>query len=166
MALIVCGFGIFALVDVKQLTELVDAVDKDSGFGIIRTGAVILVIVSAIIVLVTFFGCCGALKENRCMLGTYFTIILGLFIIMIVGAVLGVSKSLDELDKPLLSSIEKYDPNSESNDIKAIVKGWDNVQKDVSEASHTTIDSTHTINKPCSSSAAGSIATKTGPRTP
>jgi hypothetical protein len=27
------------------------------------------------VIVVTFFGCCGAIKENKCMLGTYFTVI-------------------------------------------------------------------------------------------
>lgn len=40
------------------------------------TAAIILIVVSVIVIIVTFFGCCGAIKENKCMLGTYFTIIL------------------------------------------------------------------------------------------
>jgi hypothetical protein len=62
MALIVCGFGIFALVDVQELSNLIAEVDKDSTFGLYKSAAVILIVVSILVMIVTFFGCCGALK--------------------------------------------------------------------------------------------------------
>jgi len=32
-------------------------------------------VIAGIFVIVAFFGCCGAWKENKCMLGTYFLLI-------------------------------------------------------------------------------------------
>merc|ERR1712080_299128 len=43
------------------------------------TAAYIIIIVAAIVVVVSFFGCYGAFRESKCMLGTYFVFILGLF---------------------------------------------------------------------------------------
>ena len=34
------------------------------------TGSIIIIAVGAIIAVIAFFGCCGAIKENRCLLGT------------------------------------------------------------------------------------------------
>ena len=67
------------------------------------------------------------------MLGTYFAVILLMFIVMIVGAVFGYSQSLDELKKPLVDSMASYDPtDSATADQKAITAAWDQVQMDVS----------------------------------
>ena len=67
------------------------------------------------------------------MLGTYFAIILLMFIVMIVGAVFGYSQSLDELKKPLVDSMSRYNPAEDASaDQKAITTAWDQVQNDVS----------------------------------
>ena len=34
------------------------------------TGSIIIITVGAVIGIIAFFGCCGAMKENRCLLGT------------------------------------------------------------------------------------------------
>ena len=72
------------------------------------------------------------LQENRCMLGTYFAIILAFFIILIVGAVVGYSQSLVELKKPMIDSMAKYNPNDTSTEVKTLTDAWDKVQTDVS----------------------------------
>ena len=67
------------------------------------------------------------------MLGSYFAIILLMFIVMIVGAVFGYSQSLEELKKPLVDSMSKYSMAEDASESeKAITKAWDQVQYDVS----------------------------------
>ena len=34
------------------------------------TGPIIIIAVGAVIAVIAFFGCCGAIKESRCLLGT------------------------------------------------------------------------------------------------
>ena len=67
------------------------------------------------------------------MLGTYFTIILALFIAMVVGAVLGYSGNLeDNIKNPLESALNKYDDKPGDNTHKAALKAvWNEVQKEV-----------------------------------
>lgn len=64
MAFVVCGFGIFALVDGQSFTDLLDKVDDDSSIDLYVSAAVILVAISVIVIIITFFGCCGAIKVS------------------------------------------------------------------------------------------------------
>ena len=105
MGCAVLGVGIFALVDGQALMDLInsanEALDKDINLNIFTSAAIILIAVAVFVVIVAFFGCCGAIKESKCMLGTYFTLILVMFIVMIVGAVLGYSTSMNKLEDAL-----------------------------------------------------------------
>ena len=67
------------------------------------------------------------------MLGTYFTIILALFIAMVVGAVLGYSGNLEKnIKSPLLKALNEYDDKPGDNQAKAALKTvWNEVQKEV-----------------------------------
>merc|ERR1719449_74309 len=83
--------------------------------------------------IIAFFGCCGAYMENKCMLGTYFTIILVLFIAMVVGAVLGYSGNLEKnIKSPLLTALNKYDDTPGDNAAKIALKSvWNEVQEEL-----------------------------------
>ena len=67
------------------------------------------------------------------MLGTYFTIILALFIAMVVGAVLGYSGNLeDTIKSPLENALNSYDDQPGDNKAKGALKTvWNEVQKEV-----------------------------------
>ncbi len=114
------------------LVDLLEAADGDVDIGLFRAAAVLLIVVSALVLVLTFLGCCGALKESRCLLGLYFAALLCMFVAMIVGAVVGYSQSLEEVNQVLLDSITEYDPDSTDKDEVAITKAWDQIQKDVS----------------------------------
>jgi len=105
MGCVVLGIGIFAIVNGAALMDLVDeansAAGTDLSLSVFTSAAIILIVVSVFVVIVAFFGCCGAIKESKCMLGTYFTIILVMFIILIVGAVIGYQASFDEIGDQL-----------------------------------------------------------------
>ena len=83
MGCVVLGIGIFAIVNGAALMDLVDKANdtlgKDLTLSVFTSAAIILIVVSVFVVIVAFFGCCGAIKESKCMLGTYFTIILVMF---------------------------------------------------------------------------------------
>jgi len=98
MGCVVLGLSIYALIDGNNLESLVssgsEAVGSDFSVTVYSSAAIILIVVSALVAIVAFFGCCGAIKESKCMLGTYFVIILALFIGMTVGAVYGYTQDL------------------------------------------------------------------------
>jgi hypothetical protein len=132
MGCVVLGIGIFALVDGAALVDLVENTGSGVSLSVFTSAAIILIVVAVFVVIVTFFGCCGAIKENKCMLGTYFAAILVMFIIMIVGAVIGYSQSLSEVEDQLILSMAKFkdDPGEDKTEI-AITTAWNTVQEDV-----------------------------------
>jgi len=140
MGCVVLGIGIFAIVNGAALMDLVDeantALDKDLTLNVFTSAAIILIVVSVFVVIVTFFGCCGAIKESKCMLGTYFTIILVMFVILIVGSVIGYQASFDkisdELDDTMTKFLDKSQTEGENVDKGklAITKAWNSVQED------------------------------------
>lgn len=91
------------------------------------TGAVFLIIIGVIVAIVGFLGCCGAWKENYCMVTTYAILLAIIFILEIAaGAVAYAYKGkLEELTKKALDEgIKKYFKGGEER------KAIDNVQKE------------------------------------
>ena len=132
MGCVVLGVGIYALVDGQALMDLVNT-QTDVTLTVFTSAAYILIAVSVLVVIVSFFGCCGAIKENRCMLGTYFTVILLMFITLIVGSVIGYATSIDKVEDAIEKTMGKFkdNPDNGSDEEKAITAAWNTVQKDV-----------------------------------
>ncbi|XP_049807583.1 23 kDa integral membrane protein-like isoform X1 [Schistocerca serialis cubense] len=96
--------------------------------GSVIAGPVLLLIVGIIVFIVAFFGCCGALKENHCMVVTFSVLLLIIFAMELGGGIAGyVLKDVlkDDLDTQLNSTLYKYESNE---DIK---KAWDIMQTDL-----------------------------------
>jgi len=135
----VFGLGIWVVVDEPSFLDLFDKaseqLDGESfNVEIYTSAAYILLVVSALVVIISFFGCCGAFKESKCMLGTYFTLILAMFIVMVVGAVLGYSGDLDKsIKEPLKNAMSKYrDDVTDTNDALYWYKeAWNTVQTEM-----------------------------------
>ena len=135
MGCAVLGIGIYALVDGADLVDIVESADADVNLKVFTSAAIILIVVSVFVVILTFFGCCGAIKESKCMLGTYFTLILAMFVVMIVGAVIGYSQSMDEVRGAVEKSMKKFvdSPNDDTpKEDKAVTNAWNTLQSDVS----------------------------------
>eukprot|EP00090_Calanus_glacialis_P043386 TRINITY_DN7680_c0_g1_i7.p1 TRINITY_DN7680_c0_g1~~TRINITY_DN7680_c0_g1_i7.p1 ORF type:complete len:268 (-),score=83.83 TRINITY_DN7680_c0_g1_i7:125-928(-) len=140
LGLTVFGLGIWVLVDKPSFLTLFEEAQSVSGttdsfnVEIYTSAAYILLVVSFLVVLISFFGCCGAIKENKCMLGTYFTLILALFIVMVVGAVHGYNGDLETtIKKPLKEALSKYkdDVTDQTDPLFAYKAAWNEVQQEL-----------------------------------
>ena len=131
---VVLGLGIYVLVDSASLVTLVDksGVGDDINITAFTTAAYIFIVVAVFVVILAFFGCFGAIKENKCMLGTYFTLILVMFVVMIAGAVLGYSTSMDKLQGALEKTMPQFKDGTTNHTQMAITKAWSEVQTRVS----------------------------------
>jgi len=135
MGVIVLGFGIFALTDGKDLAKLVDwgsaASGTDLSVALYSTASVVLITVSILAIVVAFLGCCGAIKENRCMLFSYYILLLILFMGVVIGGTIALSQSLYVIRSPLKDSMQLYDPTSQSADPKFqdATQAWNDIQE-------------------------------------
>ncbi|XP_066487903.1 CD9 antigen [Tiliqua scincoides] len=79
------------------------------------TGVYILIGAGALIMLVGFLGCCGAIQESQCMLSLFFLFLLLIFALEVAAAIWGFSnkdKIIEEIQK---FYNEAYDRRSETN---------------------------------------------------
>ncbi|XP_032231021.2 tetraspanin-9 [Nematostella vectensis] len=93
------------------------------------TGSRLVIAVGVIIAIVSFFGCLGAWKENRCMLGTFFVLLLILLALEIAAAVLAYNyrgKVKDEIESDLTKAL-KGDYGSSGQD--GVTKAFDALQE-------------------------------------
>jgi len=115
------GLGIWAL----KGTESFDALIKeDPG---IKNGVYAIIAAGSLLFLIGFLGCCGAMKESKCMLTIFFVFVFLIFVMEIVGAVLAYTNQ-DEFEALILKSMELYDETSENAEIKVLTDTWDAVQ--------------------------------------
>lgn len=137
MGVIVFGFGIFALTDGKDLAKLVDwgsaASGTDLSVALYSTASVVLITVSILAIVVAFLGCCGAIKENRCMLFSYYILLLVLFMGVVIGGTIALSQSLYVIRSPLKESMQLYDPakaaSSSDPKFQEATQAWDDIQE-------------------------------------
>jgi len=115
------GVGVWALVGAESFMDIVsnDQTIFNAVYFILAAGALLVVI--------GFFGCCGAMKENRCMLGTFFTFVLIIFIIEVVGTIIAFV-NLDKTEQLIVESIKSYGKSGEKEE--AITKAWKLVQEE------------------------------------
>lgn len=86
------------------------------------TGSIIIMVVGAIIAVISFFGCCGAIKENRCLLGTFFALMLLVFGLEVAGTVLGYvyrDQVKTQLKKDLENALNQYGQDGKDGVTKA-----------------------------------------------
>ncbi|XP_014836940.1 PREDICTED: tetraspanin-1-like [Poecilia mexicana] len=86
--LVILGVGIWVTVDSDSLLSLVENVVKlpDEVFKLNYVGYM-LIGVGAVLLIIGFLGCCGAVKESRCMLLTFFSLVLIIFIVEVAGGI-------------------------------------------------------------------------------
>ncbi|XP_033126282.1 tetraspanin-1-like [Anneissia japonica] len=78
---------------------------------VVANTAYILIVLGVFIVIVSFLGCCGAWKKNKCMLIMYFVIVLVIFLVQFIACCVAVAykEKVDEFVKDELGdSMDKY----------------------------------------------------------
>lgn len=87
----------------------------------------LLIAVGTIIFFIAFFACCGAMRENRCMIITFATLLILVFILELSAGIAGYvlrGQAADLIETKMRTSMEQY---NKSEEIKTV---WDTLQID------------------------------------
>ncbi|KAI4460947.1 tetraspanin [Holotrichia oblita] len=109
--------GVLYVVNFTQITDRLDELSP-----LFQIAPIILVIVGSVVMIISFFGCCGALRRNSCMLTTYgvaLIIILILQIALVVFAFLQIRDSL-QWQEEITTALEKLFADSSDAASQAI----------------------------------------------
>lgn len=122
----VTGLIIF-IVGVKSLINSSPYIDlTDENFY--TSGPIAFIIVGIIVFIVAFFGCCGAVKENHCMIVTFSVFLLLIFIAELAVGIAGYMKHQeleDSIMRHLNETIKDYPTNPD------VAKSFDIIQTDL-----------------------------------
>jgi len=87
----------------------------------------LLIAIGAIIFLIAFFGCCGAVRENYCMIVTFTALMVLVFILELSGGISGYvlrNRAGEVIDEKMKETMFQYSKNESE-----IVKAWDTLQR-------------------------------------
>jgi len=99
-------------------------------FGNDYTGpGILLIVVGVIIFLIAFLGCCGAIKENYCMIVTFTILLIVIFLLQLGGGIAGVVMR-DNVDKEVNDILK--DAMKNYNTSGGVRKTWDKMQDEFS----------------------------------
>ncbi|XP_073079982.1 CD9 antigen isoform X1 [Manis javanica] len=105
--------------------------EQENNHSSFYTGVYILIGAGALMTLVGFLGCCGAVQESQCMLGLFFTFLLVIFAIEVAAAVWGYSHK-DEVIK----EVQEFYKDTYNK----LREGKDELQRETLKAIHTALD--------------------------
>ncbi|XP_049576247.1 tetraspanin 34a [Syngnathus scovelli] len=101
----ILGVGIWVKVDSNSFMGVVDGVEElPPEISQLSNVGYVLIGVGSVLAIIGFLGCCGAVKESRCMLLTFFSIVLIIFLIEV--AVVVVVLVFKDLAEDLFDSLE------------------------------------------------------------
>ncbi|KAI4877050.1 hypothetical protein NFI96_011307 [Prochilodus magdalenae] len=84
----VLGVGIWVTVDKNSLLGILDKVeDAPPELAQLANVGYLMIAVGGVLAIMGFLGCCGAISENKCMLLTFFIIVLIIFLAEVAGAI-------------------------------------------------------------------------------
>ncbi|NXY20370.1 TSN8 protein, partial [Atrichornis clamosus] len=124
----VCGsiiLGVSIWIRVSKDAQQVNACNSS-----LFAGVDLLIAVGSIIMILGFLGCCGAVKESRCMLLLFFIGLLLILILQVTGGILGAvyrSQTEASLNKTLTESVKALQSSAE--DSKAFREDFQKFEK-------------------------------------
>ncbi|XP_055520000.1 tetraspanin-1-like [Leucoraja erinacea] len=124
----ILGIGIWIKVDGGMFLELLQKVS--ASLKVVANVGYLCIALGAFLMLIGFLGCCGALKENKCMLMIFFLLILVIFLAQLVAGV--VILAFSSLADIFMAYVETWLMNFVKNDYgrtDAVTETFDAVMK-------------------------------------
>ncbi|KAK2177458.1 hypothetical protein NP493_597g02028 [Ridgeia piscesae] len=104
------GVGIWVRVDenFKQYVE------SSENFSFLYSGAITLIVIGIVVMVIGFLGCCGAIRESQCMLGTFFVCLFVVFVALVgvgIWAIVAKGSLKASVSKTLTKAVKAYPEN-------------------------------------------------------
>jgi len=116
------GFGAYVQIEMKSYFDFLGTPYLNS--------SIIFIIIGCVILVVAFFGCCGACTENACMLYTYATL-MALILLVEIGLAVTIYVFKGDARKFVSDAMQKGMENYGSDDqYKGVHETWDAIQAD------------------------------------
>lgn len=119
------GFGIYTRTSAAGMTKFSSIL----GSNLLPTISLVLIITGAVIIILSFLGCCGAIKEVKCMLLMYFIILLLLFTAFLVGGILLYAFRQKIEDATIQQLGDQLQTSYGQPGEEAVTDAWDSMQK-------------------------------------
>ncbi|XP_062976005.1 CD63 antigen [Elgaria multicarinata webbii] len=98
------ALGVFVQIELKK-TLMVTSPSSASG------APIVILVVGVIVFFISFFGCCGAMKENYCMVTTFAVLLTLIFLVEIAAAIAGYiykDKIKSVIDEEIRAEMQQY----------------------------------------------------------
>lgn len=118
------GLGIWLL---SSKGEVAGDYTKLAGSINYKAAPILCVVIGAVTIVVAFMACCGAIKENQCMLGSYFAFIVVIFFLEITAIVL-TYVNREEIENNLRGDIQETLNEYQDTDHEAVTRAIDEIQ--------------------------------------
>jgi len=92
--------------------------------------SVILIIIGGVMLLISFFGCCGACTENHCMVYTY-AAMMTLILLSLIGVSITIYVFKDDVQQVINDGMRKGMDNYGKPDHKGVTDAWNIVQHEL-----------------------------------
>lgn len=114
------GIGVYAQIELSKYLDFIP-----TGDGSVNATAILIIAIGALTLVIGFFGCCGAIKENRCMVLT-FAVLIGLILICEIGGGIAAFVMRGKVEDILRKGMK----DSLNNDAEGVQNAWKALQKD------------------------------------
>jgi len=141
LGLVILGCGITVLADSPWFLQILNQASEICGDGCdginnkvseFSAAAGLFIAMAVFITFVAFLGCCGAWKENRCMLITFFSILLVIFICMIAACCVAANGDFaTDLEENMVTAMKQYDDQSQTADGTTLKELWNEAQAEL-----------------------------------
>jgi len=116
------GIGAYIQVEMKQYLDFLGDTYLNS--------SVILIIIGGVMLLISFFGCCGACTENPCMVYTY-AAMMTLILLSLIGVSITIYVFKDDVQTVISTGMQKGMENYGQPEHEGVTEAWNIVQSEL-----------------------------------
>ncbi|XP_055882024.1 tetraspanin-9-like isoform X2 [Biomphalaria glabrata] len=119
------GFGVYVRNSEEKMAQLATIL----GSFYYTAFSTSLIVLGGVVIVISFLGCCGAIKEVKCMLGTFFVLLFVMLLSMVIGGII-VYVYRENIGDAVLTELSKsLNTTYGVSGDREVTKAWDLIQK-------------------------------------